>query len=150
MFSRLYDYRRYVFLCFAMLKEPPVTPSMIVKFFIYFSREKSETMALNLLARPLRALARPAIRNEFRYLYTSYYMSHLKHKANADHPINHNNLSAEFVNDPVPISPFSSSTPASHFATSVQDSSRWLSIKKKVGHVTGRWKSIISFGLMGK
>jgi len=94
-------------------------------------------MALNLLARPLRALARPAIRNEFRYLYTSYYMSHLKHKANADHPINHNNLSAEFVNDPVPISPFSSSTPASHFATSVQDSSRWLSIKKKVGHATG-------------
>jgi len=98
-------------------------------------------MALNLLARPLRTLARPALRTDCRYLYTSFYMSHLKHKASADHPISHNHLSAEFVTDPVPISPFSSTSPGNasprHFATSVNDASRWLNLKKKVGHATG-------------
>jgi len=96
-------------------------------------------MALNLLGRPLRTLARPGVRNEFRTLYTSYYMSHLKHKTSNDNTASQ--LSSEYANDPVPISPFITSAPGNasprHFATSVHDASRWANLKKKVGHATG-------------
>ena len=99
-------------------------------------------MALHFLSTPMRTIIRPTPRTEFRYLYTSYYMSHLNHKVCPDQTTSHNHLSSDFVNDPTPISPFSStSSPVHgsprHFATSVNDASKWLNIKKKVGHATG-------------
>jgi len=108
-------------------------------------------MALHFLSTPMRTFIRQTPRTEFRYLYTSYYMSHLKHKVCPDQTTSHNHLSSDFVNDPTPISPFSStSSPVHgsprHFATSVNDASKWLNIKKKVGHATGlgyrypKWK----------